>query len=308
MKVKPEPNIFAALLIGIILLLSNNPLLAQVNPQLDWITSTIDKIYPKKEMNAKKIKNITVEVGIKRDNSRIEKTGKKYIYYFNTQGKLDTLIQIIRTEYSYDSIITFYYNNKTTKTDISRTYNKGKYFTVYNTMDDYGRIIKTLHCEETNLSDDYRFFKLGNQVVTQSESYRFEPINDNQLRKKFSNDNNIVFKEGIIYTEGKNKLIKEESYQYIATGVRLNYSNVYDDKEHVIETIYTSDASGELKENSKFTYDKDVLTEEKYYRNNAMRNERFFFYNKENNSLESILSKSTTGYTIEIYNFTINFY
>jgi hypothetical protein len=308
MKVKPKPKFFAVLLIGVILLLSSKLLMAQVNPQLDWVTNTIDRIYPKKEMNAKKIKNITVELDLKRDNSRIEKTGKKFIYSFSNQGTLDTLIQIIRNEYGYDSIVTFYYTNKATKTDIIRTFNKGKYFTIYNTKDDYGRIIKTLHCEETNLSDDFRFFKLGNQVVTQSESYRFEPINDNQLRKKFSNDNNIVFKEGIIYTEGKNKLIKEENYQYIATGVRLNYSNVYDEKERVIETIYTSDASGDLKENSKFTYDKDILLEEKYYRNNAMRNQRFFFYNKENSSLESILSKSTTGYTIEIYNFTINFY
>jgi hypothetical protein len=191
---------------------------------------------------------------------------------------------------------------------IARTFNKGRYTSTYETSDEYNQVTRFLVCQETNLSDDFRFFKLGQQTVIQSESYRYEIINDNQTRKKFLNDNNVIYKEGILYFEGKKKLLKAQDYTFTTTGVRINYTNSFDDKGRLLESFYTSDAAGDLKENTRFSYDANVLTEEKYYRNASMRNQRFYFYNKENQLLESILSKSNNDYLIEILNFNFTFY
>jgi hypothetical protein len=281
---------------------------AQINQQQEWITNTIDRLYPTKIHVEKKIQTIEVEVGIKRENARIEKTGKKYIYTFNRQGKIESFIEVTRQEYNYDSVFTFHYYNKDSRVHIARTINKGRYTATYETSDEYDQVTRFLVCQETNLSDDFRFFKLGQQTVMQSESYRYEIINDNQTRKKFLNDNNLIYKEGILYFEGKKKLLKAQDYTFTTTGVRINYTNTFDDKGRLLESYYSSDAAGDLKESTRFSYDASGLTEEKYYRNASMKNQRFYFYNKENQLLESILSKSNNDYLIEILNFNFTFY
>ncbi len=281
---------------------------AQINQQQEWIINTIDRLYPTKIHIEKKVQTIEVEVGIKRENARIEKTGKKYIYTFNRQGKIESFVEITRQEYTYDSIFTFHYYNKDSKVHIARTFNKGRYTTIYETYDEYDQVIKYLVCQETNLSDDFRFFKLGQQTVMQSESYRYEIINDNQTRKKFLNDNNLVYKEGILYFESKKKLLKAQDYTFTTTGIRINYTNTFDDKGRILESFYSSDAAGDLKENTRYSYDANGLTEEKYYRNSSMKNQRFYFYNKESLLLESVLSKTNNDYLIEILNFNFTFY
>lgn len=299
---------FYLLLIIITLVLNANRVTAQINQQQEWITNTLDRLYPTKIHVEKKIQTIEVEVGVKRENARIEKTGKKYIYTFNRQGKIESLIEVTRQEYTYDSVFTFHYYNKDSRVHIARTYNKGRYTAVYETYDEYDQVIRYLVCQETNLSDDFRFFKLGQQTLMQSESYRYEIINDNQTRKKFLNDNNLVYKEGILYFEGKKKLLKAQDYTFTTTGVRINYTNTFDDKGRILESFYSSDAAGDLKENTRFSYDANGLAEEKYYRNASMKNQRFYFYNKDSQILESILSKSNNDYLIEIFNFNITFY
>lgn len=299
---------FYLLLIIMTLVLNANRVTAQINQQQEWITNTLDRLYPTKIHVEKKIQTIEVEVGVKRENARIEKTGKKYIYTFNRQGKIESLIEVTRQEYTYDSVFTFHYYNKDSRVHIARTYNKGRYTAVYETYDEYDQVIRYLVCQETNLSDDFRFFKLGQQTLMQSESYRYEIINDNQTRKKFLNDNNLVYKEGILYFEGKKKLLKAQDYTFTTTGVRINYTNTFDDKGRILESFYSSDAAGDLKENTRFSYDANGLAEEKYYRNASMKNQRFYFYNKDSQILESILSKSNNDYLIEIFNFNITFY
>lgn len=299
---------FYLLLIIMTLVLNANRVTAQINQQQEWITNTLDRLYPTKIHVEKKIQTIEVEVGVKRENARIEKTGKKYIYTFNRQGKIESLIEVTRQEYTYDSVFTFHYYNKDSRVHIARTYNKGRYTAVYETYDEYDQVIRYLVCQETNLSDDFRFFKLGQQTLMQSESYRYEIINDNQTRKKFLNDNNLVYKEGILYFEGKKKLLKAQDYTFTTTGVRINYTNTFDDKGRILESFYSSDAAGDLKENTRFSYDVNGLAEEKYYRNASMKNQRFYFYNKDSQILESILSKSNNDYLIEIFNFNITFY
>ena len=281
---------------------------AQINQQQEWINNSIERLYPSKIHVDKKIQTIEVEVGIKRENARIEKTGKKYIFTYNLQGNLASFVEVTRQEYNYDSIFTFHYYNKETRTHIARTFNKGRYTAIYETSNEYNQVTKHIVCNETNLSDDFRFFKLGQQTLMQSESYSYEIINENQTRKKFLNDNNLIYKEGILYFEGKNKLLKAQDYTFTTTGVRINYSNNFDDKGRLLESFYLSNAAGDLKENTKFSYEADNLTEEKYFRNASLKNHRFYFYNKENMILESILSKSNNDNLIEIFNFNFTFY
>ena len=57
---------------------------AQINQQQEWINNSIERLYPSKIHVDKKIQTIEVEVGIKRENARIEKTGKKYIFTYSS--------------------------------------------------------------------------------------------------------------------------------------------------------------------------------------------------------------------------------
>ncbi len=281
---------------------------AQNNTQLNWINELIERSFPVKEYQGKKIKSIIVDFDLKRENSRIEKGNKKYIYQYLPDGNLESLIETTRNDNGYDSIFTFCYYNNTANSRISRTYNKGRYTAVYQTFDEDKKLSRYVVCYETNLSDDFRFFKLGQQTVIQSESYKYEYINENQTRKKIFNDNNLVYKEGIIYTDEKNKKTIAEEYTFLTTGVRTNYKYLYDNKRRLTESSFYSDAAGELNEKTLFLYTDSVLNEDKLYRNNILKNERYYFYNKDSHILESILCKVSGSYLFEIYNFHFIFY
>jgi hypothetical protein len=281
---------------------------AQINQHQEFANNVLEKLYPTKIYQGKKIKSIEVELGLKRENARIEKTGKKYVYNFQEDGRLASFIEVIKKEYEYDSIFTFHFYNKELKQHIARTFDHGKYFTLYDNFDDAGRLVKSMRCQETNLTDDFRFFKIGQQTILQIESYQYEAVNENQVKKKFLNDQNLVYKEGIIYYEGNPKVLKAQEFAFSTTGVKVNYTYTYDDQGRQLETNYFSNAAGELKESTRYTYNASVLTEDKYYRNSSMKNQRFYFYGKDNGLLESILSKSGNAYLIDIYNFSFTFY
>lgn len=281
---------------------------AQINQHQEFVTTVLDKLYPSKMHQGKKIKSIEVELGMKRENSRIEKSGKKYIFNYQDDGRLELFVEVLRKEYEFDSIFTLHYYNKEAKLQIARTYNNGKYLAIYENFDDAGRLIKSMRCQETNLTDDFRFFKIGQQTILQSESYQYEIINDNQVKKKFFNDQNLVYKEGILYYEGNPKILKAQEFAFTTTGVKVNYTYTYDEQGRQMESNYFSNAAGEIKESTRYTYNASVLTEDKYYRNSSLKNQRFYFYGKDNGLLESILSKSGNAYLIEIYNFNFTFY
>ncbi|MCC6251279.1 MAG: hypothetical protein IT238_02315 [Bacteroidia bacterium] len=284
------------------------PLTAQINMQKEWLENTIEVLFPGRTFKGQKIQCIEVETNIKQENTRIERAPKKYIFSYNTNGEIESLIELNKKDSGYDSVYTFYYYNKETRLLISRTYNNGSYTAVYETYDDKHRLVKRVQCSETNLSGDFNFFKLGQQIVEQSESFSYESLGNNQTRKRFLNDINTVYKEGIVYTDESGTRVTEQDFTFVTTGVRVSNQYVYDKQGRLTEKKYNSDAAGNLSEVTKYIYQDALLNQERYERNNVLRNECFYFYHESNNLVESIVCKQTNSYRIDIFNFMVSFY
>lgn len=309
MRFSPPDKYRIIMILGLFLSfkMSSAQTISATRASIDWMLNDIERFYPNLEYIERKIKTVEIEFGTKRDNARIEKSGKKFIINYTRDGKPESEIEIVRNEFGFDSLFTFHYYLNGNKMHVARKFMNGKYFAIYETLDPEGRTIKLQECQETNQTNDFRFFKLGRQTVLFSESYQYELLNPEQERKKYLNDNNLVYKEGIIYYDKKHK-VKEMDFSFSTTGIRENITNVYDEQGRLTENHFSSDAAGDLRETTRYTYESKQLIGQKYYRNNVLKNERFYFYNKENGLLESILSKSAGDYNIEIFNISIQFY
>jgi hypothetical protein len=265
----------------------------------------VQRVFTAEFVKANKLKVVEVEYAFKLENERITKPGRKFLFYYDANGLMTWHAEIPVTG-SRDSILTFYYKNADSTLLIRRKAEQGRFNSRYMTLDKEGRIIRNVTCTETSLGESFRFFKPDNQYVTALETIEYIQQTPEQLRKKFYNDNGALYKEGIAYF--KDKRLESEELKFTATGIRANSYFKYDEKGRITEYIYYTDAIGEYTEGVSYSYENDGLNSEKYFRNTIPVVERFFYYQKESPLMESVLTKKTTDFKIEFFNFNYQFY
>lgn len=278
---------------------SLKPAATQTIPE--WLSRAVDQSYPVTKRTALQISRLTITRQVKHDLGRIENTGVQYLMDFDSLGRL---VQMVETSMDADSIITFHHYTQAQR-HIARTFNGKSITTLYENFDQQGRLITAKQCRETNLTNDIRCFKPGMQELIYQDSIGYEILNEEQTKKRYFNNYRLPYLEGIQHQDKRGKII-QEFFKYSATGVRAETFYTFNADGTMIEMNYFTDASGDLNEKYKWIYDKNLITEEQYFRNGTLRIQRHFFYDS-NNQLESILAKPTKGYTIDIYNFKVEF-
>ncbi len=254
---------------------------------------------------ARKMQRITVNVVIKRDGRRLQETGRKRVYHFSKEGQLSWIYEI-PFEGSTDSTLIFFYRNQDSTFMVKRKTEQGRFNSTYLKLDSLQRPIQIIHCLETSENESYRDFKPANQQVLSKEQIRYTYNGPGQLRKKYLNDDGVVYKEGILYST-LHKPDKEE-ISFVATGTRVVHSYAYDAKGNLSAYHYFTDAIGAYTEDLQFTYENNRLSGQKFIKNNVPQEERFFFYNNISGLPESLLVRKTSQYDLVFYNFTYEFY
>jgi hypothetical protein len=254
---------------------------------------------------ARKMQRITVKMVIKRDGRRLQETGRKRVYHFSKEGQLSWIYEI-PFEGSTDSTLIFFYRNQDSTFMVKRKTEQGRFNSTYLKLDSLQRPLKIIHCIETSENESYRDFKPANQQVLSKEQIRYTYNGPGQLRKKYLNDDGVVYKEGILYST-LHKPDKEE-ISFVATGTRVVHSYNYDAKGNLSAYNYFTDAMGAYTETLQFTYENNRLSGQKFLKNNLPQEERFFFYNNISGLPESMLVRKTSQYDLVFYNFTYEFY
>ena len=243
----------------------------------------------------------------KEDGQRIQPKNRSNFLQFNFEGFPERELEINAS----DSIQKFcYYLQNNLR--IVRKFSKNNIVATYFNHDTLGQLSKEVRCREYPIDFDTQpmqpeFFKLGRQEVIWKESYSYEVISANQIRKKIANDAGIVYKEGICYTNSQ-KQLTEENNRFTATGVSEIYKYRYNADGKLIEKIFFSDVTGLFEEKTIFTYDgKGNVIQTQFYRNGKLLHESIYFYDKNGELPEAILTKYPDRSTIDMQQFIFEF-
>jgi hypothetical protein len=289
----------------ILLFLFPSLLFSQTGYPVSSPEGPIEKLLSTSEIKKRRIRRIYAEVAVKNENDRIRKTGKQFIFEYDVQG-LPVWSAELPSSLSTDTVLTLWYRNKDSTMLVRRKYERGQFSTSYIRYDSLRRPCRFIQCTETSEGESPRYFKPLNQYIQSLETVKYEVPVEGQLKKKFINDNGLVYKEGIAYTRN-GKLFSEE-YFFSATGMRVRINYRYDDEGQLIERQYYTDAVGEYIETLEMKYENGKLTGERFFRNTLPMVERFFFYRKEDGLPESILTRNTGTYILDFFNLRYEFY
>lgn len=256
-------------------------------------------------IKARKMKRVTVNVVVKRDGKRLQETGRKRVYHFSPGGNLNWIYEV-PFEGSTDSTLIFFYKNQDSTFLVKRKTEKGRFHSTYIRLDSLQRPVQIIQCLETSENESFRDFKPANQQVISKEQINYAYNGPGQIRKKYMNDDGVVYKEGILYST-LHRPDKEE-ISFVATGTRVVHRYDYDSGGLLQAYHYFTDAMGPYNETLQFTYENGRLSGQKFLKNSVPQEERFFFYNSISGLPESLLVRKSSQYDLVFYNFTFEFY
>lgn len=281
-----------------------------------------------------KISSITVTTANKPDNQVID--DKEYIqhYKFDSLGKVTqyyyTILAGMTTRevkvpptyrkgrqirkgytryekaYAYDTLFTSFYYDTLSRLIIKRSRNNNSYNATYYTYDANGRIVKEVRCKETNegTPDDFR---LGMQTVNSIETFEYEKNSNTQLKKKCFNDEARVYKNVIINFDTRGNKTEEYS-EYVVTWMSSTSTWKYNEKSHVTEHTYASNATGNVKQVWKFEYDaKENIIAEKRFKNDVQTNEISYLYDEKGEILKSQVNRDFPQKSIAIIKYSYEY-
>lgn len=282
-----------------------------------------------------KIKSITSDLAVKPDNKPIEDKGLinttefdslgkvcKYLYT-RIKAKTETEQEIravrnkrgkiirpaytkVNVEYTYDTVVTWFYYNSNNAISIKRTLDDDIYDSRYFDYDSLGNCIKEIHVRETSSSKSD--FKLMSQTILSVENFKYEILSRTQIKKYYLNEEGRTYRTSIInYDTKKNKV--EENNEFIVTWLVVKESFKYNSSNKIIEKNYFSNTGGEINEKVEIEYDTNQnIALEKHYKNNVKTNEYSYLYDENNKFIKSQLDRSFTNNTIGIIKFSYTFW
>lgn len=298
---------------------------------------TTDIVFNPSFIKENKIRSVKVDLSMKPDNKVIDDKGLMQLYEFDTLGRVSrfyyTIIsgtttreidvpalyrrgRVVRkaytrteTTYAYDTISTSFYYDSKSRLTIKRTNTGEVYNAVYYTYDIASNdIIKEVRCKESNTSEIKGEFRLGIQTVTSMETFEYEKTSPTQVKKKSLNDEGRVYRQTIINYDSKgNKL--DESSEYVVTWMNAGSTWKYDEQGRLIEAAFATNATGDVRQESKYEYDaKGNLVAEKRYKNKEQTNEISYLYDESSKLLKSQVNRDFPQKQIGIVKYSYGYY
>ncbi len=291
----------------IFLLLVSNCLHAQLIRFDTENIATDDRYFSPGFLRVNNIRNATVEFSRKEEGERIENLLKRWIYFFDQEGRVSRIIKVDNPMHlKPDSSFVYYYYTPQGNIRIRRTLHHGQYKGEYFEHDSLGRILKIVVTRENNFGSTAENFKPAQQEIQFLETYQYERLTKEQEKTRVMNDNGIVYKEGMKYYNGP--YLIEKDMRYVITGLRQNEKFDYDSKQRISKYTYFTDAAGDLKEAKAATYDEATgnLKILDLFKNGEHTNQVFYFYDKKNLLLEGEVNKELKTGVLHLRNYKFN--
>ncbi|MBL7884859.1 MAG: hypothetical protein JNL69_12370 [Bacteroidia bacterium] len=182
------------------------------------------------------------------------------------------------------------------------------YNAYYYEYDSKGRIIKELHCKETNISEHPKHFKLGVQTTLSSETFEYTEFSTTQVKKRCLNDEGREYKNCILNYDKNGNLISE-TVNYIVSWMRQETIYDYDAQNRLISKNYSGNVNGNEKAETIYEYDsKGLVLSEKWFLNNELRNEISYLFDENNILVKSHLNRDHKNASIGIVKYAYSFY
>lgn len=177
----------------------------------------------------------------------------------------------------------------------------------YYEYNEKGQIKKNIHCKETNISENKNEFKLGVQTVLSSETYEYIALTPTQTKKQCLNDEGRIYKTSIInYDNTGNKL--SETNEFIVSWMKQENYFTYNKEGNIINQIYISNLSGNVKEQTAFEIKDGILLSEKKLKNDVLIAEKSFLYDEKNELIKSEVIREHKNASIKIVKYVYGFY
>lgn len=301
-----------------------------LNPPPPGANMNFFEKYPHFSFNViqqKKIKSITYDILTKKDYKIAEDQGLIQHYEFDKKGRLSryyyTVVSKIiqkevhtttvtrkhkriaggvytKNEYLHDTVSTsFFYNEKDQV--ILRRFKDGNYYeAVYFDYDSAGMLKRELKCKETNVSEIPGLFQLGSQIVLSQETYTYEKIGPNQIKKKCYNDEGRLFKE-IIINYNENNKATSLSEAFVVAWINQVTEIKYDESGRIAEKLFRSNTAGNLELKDTFEYDVyGNLYGEKHFKNGILQNEVSYVLDRDTHLLNSLVVRDHIEKSMQI--------
>lgn len=235
--------------------------------------------------------------------TEIKSTAEKDIPVYRITGK-GIRIPSTKTEYSYlyDTTFVFYKYDSLGRLKIKRNSVVGReiFKCFYYEYDLGGNIKKETVTREVNKAENIKEYTTGMQTVLSVESFSYENLIPGQIRKKFFNDENIVYKEGIIHTDEQGHVL-EESFDFVVTWIKERNNYKYNDKGLLIEKNVYSNEGYSIQE--KFEYETDntgLITGLILFKDGIKTNTLSFLYDNSTKLLQSEVNRDYKNLSIKI--------
>ena len=281
-----------------------------------------------------KIKGVRLSISDKPDNQPIYDKGLCEYYEFNDAGYISTsyytdISTATKTEkngyyynkrgnrvsystsdysYSYDTTFTYYVYDKKNQLVIKRTTIDGVMFrSAYYEYFEEGSLKKETMLRETNTSTDPNTFVIGTQTLISSESFEYQSMTANQVKKFCLNDENRPYKIGMLNMNDK-KQILEENYEFVVTWLRINKKYKYDDKGRLTEYKYSTNSNDRPADIYKYEYNGDQNIEFiRLYSGDDFLKEISYIYDENKKLVKNQLTRDHKRNSIGIVKFTYTF-
>ncbi|MCE2713625.1 MAG: hypothetical protein LW688_13985 [Cryomorphaceae bacterium] len=244
-----------------------------------------------------KIRSLTGQYTFKKAGEAMKNTQYKYVYMFDTLGRLSGSYETRKDDGSKDTTWNLYsYNPSGWMTEHRK--GDGKGFTVTNyDYDTNGRIIKEYY------SRDYLdTFKVAHRTVLNTESFRYE-TGDSMVKKTIYNSYDLPYMYEFTYFSSIG-YIKERQQRLIMTTGVTSYKYAYNERGMLFSIkMFRQDEANPYEEQLFLYDDHGNLTEKQYYREGKYITETEMIYNEKSKLLTYVLTRDVATNYISIIGF-----
>ncbi|MBX2971521.1 MAG: hypothetical protein KF797_00310 [Flavobacteriales bacterium] len=251
------------------------------------------------------IASITGQRMVKRDGQPMREQNEKYLYRFNpsglpvyannSYGRPGSGRDTASTTYTYDTAGRV---RRRLRNDLNG------HFAYDIELDDRGRAIRETYTRVENLGSD-RYDLIPGQVTEISdEHFRYEQVNDSTVKKLFTNNHGLPFREQVTTTD-KLGYVRRIEDRYLISNRRSRVSFNYDEKGRLTERTDQPDLDRPHTTRRTWGYDAagNVMEGMLWHDDRAMERDEYL-YDANTMQLTARLTKDLTMGVIHVIRFT----
>lgn len=258
-------------------------------------------------IKANKVKSITGSISSKKVRDIIRTKGLDYYYEFNDDG---TLLMQLASHYSKglkdSSIITYCYNEHG-NVSIKRKSDSYGYYSHHYKYDDNSNVILQTYCRDENRFECKSKFELKKQYTIVADSFSYEKLGNNHVKKKFFNNSGKVFKEQMNYYNEQGYLV-EEYTKFLIGNKKKKLTYEYDEHGRLHKKHTFVNIAKDKKITEEYSYD-DIgnVLDIKIYENDFYKTRKQFLYNNKTMLLNAQIIQDIQSEFLTIIQYSYQF-